>query len=95
MWEIGVSIICKLLQKDCGRFRDRKTLENTKGQEEALGLFQNGAEERSKMAAASQREVSDLPEANQLVAGRIHRLSLLPSLRLSGRPGIKTGKERK
>lgn len=91
MWEIGVSTICKLLQKGCGRLRDRKPLEK-KGQEETLCLLQNSTEERSKMAATSQREVSVLPEAIELVAGRIHRLPLLSSLGLSGRSGIQTGK---
>lgn len=92
MWEIGVSTICKLLQNGCGRLKDRNTLENTKGQEEAPCLLQNSAEERSKMVATSQREVSALPESIELVANRIHRLSLLSSLGLSGGSGIKTGK---
>lgn len=92
MWEIGVSIIYKLLRKSCGRVRDRKALENTEGQEEPLCVLQNTAEDKNKMAATSQREVSPLPEAIELVAARAQRVPLLPSLSLSRRSGFKTGK---
>lgn len=92
MWEIGVSIIYKLLRKSCGRVRGRKAFESTEGQEESLCLLQNAAEDKNKMAATSQRDVSPLLEAIELVAAKTQRLPPLPSLGLSGRSGIKTGK---